>query len=105
PHYLEGHRREALATVAEWLAARLPRAPPGRRPDPLPDPPKTLLCALGERPRAPIEFPTRAFPVMRGAPSHSPIDVRVRHSLTEGTARHNRNRCSAGPPWPCGASA
>jgi hypothetical protein len=24
PHYLEGHRREALATVAEWLAARFP---------------------------------------------------------------------------------
>ena len=24
PHYLEGHRREALATVAEWLAARYP---------------------------------------------------------------------------------
>jgi hypothetical protein len=24
PHYLEGHRREALATVADWLAARYP---------------------------------------------------------------------------------
>jgi pimeloyl-ACP methyl ester carboxylesterase len=24
PHYLEGHRREALAHVAEWLAARFP---------------------------------------------------------------------------------
>jgi alpha-beta hydrolase superfamily lysophospholipase len=24
PHYLEGHRREALAVVAEWLAARYP---------------------------------------------------------------------------------
>ena len=24
PHYLEGHRREALAIVAEWLAARFP---------------------------------------------------------------------------------
>jgi alpha-beta hydrolase superfamily lysophospholipase len=24
PHYLEGHRREALAIVAEWLAARYP---------------------------------------------------------------------------------
>jgi hypothetical protein len=24
PHYLEGHRREALATVADWLAARFP---------------------------------------------------------------------------------
>jgi alpha-beta hydrolase superfamily lysophospholipase len=24
PHYLEGHRREAMATVAEWLAARYP---------------------------------------------------------------------------------
>ena len=24
PHYLEGHRREALAIVADWLAARFP---------------------------------------------------------------------------------
>jgi pimeloyl-ACP methyl ester carboxylesterase len=24
PHYLEGHRREALATVADWLAKRFP---------------------------------------------------------------------------------
>jgi alpha-beta hydrolase superfamily lysophospholipase len=24
PHYLEGHRPEALARVAEWLAARYP---------------------------------------------------------------------------------
>ena len=24
PHYLEGHRREALAHVAHWLAARYP---------------------------------------------------------------------------------
>jgi alpha-beta hydrolase superfamily lysophospholipase len=24
PHYLEGRRREALAIVAEWLAARFP---------------------------------------------------------------------------------
>jgi alpha-beta hydrolase superfamily lysophospholipase len=24
PHYLEGHRREAMASVAEWLAARYP---------------------------------------------------------------------------------
>ena len=24
PHYLEGHRREALATVADWLATRFP---------------------------------------------------------------------------------
>ena len=25
PHYLEGHRIEAIATVAEWIAARFPR--------------------------------------------------------------------------------
>ena len=24
PHYLEGHRQEALAVVAEWLAKRFP---------------------------------------------------------------------------------
>jgi alpha-beta hydrolase superfamily lysophospholipase len=24
PHYLEGHRREAMAIVADWLAARFP---------------------------------------------------------------------------------
>ena len=24
PHYLEGHRPEAMATVAEWLGARYP---------------------------------------------------------------------------------
>ena len=24
PHYLEGHRREAMALVADWLAARYP---------------------------------------------------------------------------------
>jgi alpha-beta hydrolase superfamily lysophospholipase len=24
PHYLEGHRREALATVADWLSKRFP---------------------------------------------------------------------------------
>jgi hypothetical protein len=24
PHYLEGHRREALAVVADWLAKRFP---------------------------------------------------------------------------------
>jgi alpha-beta hydrolase superfamily lysophospholipase len=24
PHYLEGHRREAMATVADWIAARFP---------------------------------------------------------------------------------
>ena len=24
PHYLEGHRPEALATVADWLAKRFP---------------------------------------------------------------------------------
>jgi len=24
PHYLEGHRREALTIVADWLAARFP---------------------------------------------------------------------------------
>jgi alpha-beta hydrolase superfamily lysophospholipase len=24
PHYLEGHRREALTIVAEWLAKRYP---------------------------------------------------------------------------------
>jgi hypothetical protein len=24
PHYLEGHRPAALATVAEWIAARFP---------------------------------------------------------------------------------
>jgi hypothetical protein len=24
PHYLEGHRREALALVAEWLDHRFP---------------------------------------------------------------------------------
>jgi alpha-beta hydrolase superfamily lysophospholipase len=24
PHYLEGHRQEALAVVADWLAARYP---------------------------------------------------------------------------------
>jgi alpha-beta hydrolase superfamily lysophospholipase len=24
PHYLEGHRREAMEVVADWLAARYP---------------------------------------------------------------------------------
>jgi hypothetical protein len=24
PHYLEGHRKEALAHVADWLAKRFP---------------------------------------------------------------------------------
>jgi hypothetical protein len=24
PHYLEGHRQAAMATVADWLAARFP---------------------------------------------------------------------------------
>jgi hypothetical protein len=24
PHYLEGHRQEALAQVAEWIGARFP---------------------------------------------------------------------------------